>query len=485
MAKWLKATKSVLSEFDRDFNERKKQTDTFYTETVGENVFYISSVNGNDQNDGRSTKTPWKSCEMLKNTELNKGDAILFECGSAFRERIDLVSGVTYSSYGTGAKPMFYGSIDASSPMDWESIGSGLYRFKQHIVWHNDIGNIVFDHGAAWGIKIQKCDDGDMSLALHKVTNGQTFFEDIPSVPFRNGMDLPKINLAYYHDPEGYIYLYSSLGNPAEVFSSIELSQSVKIFSCRNAENVIFSNLHFSCIGCFAIRTVGCRNMTVRNCAFEFIGGAIQFGYENPSRNYRTRYGNAIENWGECDGMTVENCYFNQIYDAGITTQSNDEEAHQKNLRFVGNVFECNQYAFELWSGGPKSRFTNILVQNNICKNVGDGMTTQRPDKGHESFFNSRGRHPMTNCRVIQNIVNGSVGTMLRCNQLHTDAYQDGYLIDENVYIHREGLNFGLISQDYPEHNHMLQDVKYCEDTVTMLSNDWFESKGVFYYMLE
>jgi hypothetical protein len=116
---------------------------------------------------------------------------------------------------------------------------------------------------------------------------------------------------------------------------------------------------------------------------------------------------------------------------------------------------------------------------------VGDGMTTQRPDKGHESFFNSSGRHPMTNCRVIQNIVNGSVGTMLRCNQLHTDAYQDGYLIDENIYIHREGLNFGLISQDYPEHNRMLQDVKYCEDTVTMLSNDWFESKGVFYYMLE
>lgn len=481
MAIWQAATESVLTELNEQYKVAKQNTEKFYPQDITGNVYYISSVHGNDKNDGRSERTPWKSCGMIKSAPLEAGDTVLFECGSLFRESMGIVSGVTYSSYGIGEKPKFYGSIDASKEADWTCVAPNLYCYRKKIAWHNDIGSIVFDGGRAWGIKIQKCTDGDMSLRLSHVSNGIDFFDEIPSVPFSCGEQLLRMNLAYYHSEEGDLYLCCEGGHPTTVFSSVELSQSIKIFDSNYVENVSFSNLTFANVACFAIHTRGCKNIEIRNCNFEFIGGAVQFGYECSWRNYRTRYGNAIENWGGCDGMVVKNCYFHQIYDAAITTQSNDKTAHQENLCYEGNVFDCNQYAVELWSGGRECRFTNISVSHNVCNRIADGFTTQRPDKGHEAFFNSKGDYIKTNCKVEDNLILGSVGSIMRCNQLKTEQYENGYVFDKNAYVHNIGKQFALISKEYPEHSSDLQTIGYCLESVERLSNKWFEPNGVFY----
>lgn len=484
MAEWLKADGAVLSELDALYEAKKKKTEEFFDEKIGGNVFYVSSHSGNDCNDGRSADSAWQHCSKLVDAGLSCGDTVLFECDSIFRERVKLTSGVTYSSYGNGKKPLFYGSIDASGKDAWEKLDEDLYRFKQNIDMHNDIGNVVFDGGKAWGIKIQKCDDADMSLALNKVTNGLEFFEKIESVPFERAEQLPRVDLAYFHSNDGYIYLCSKKGAPQERFSAIELSQSITVFYLYGyTENVTFSNLRVMCAACFGIRTSGCKNITVRNCAFEFIGGAIQFGYECPWRNYRTRYGNGIENWGSCDGMTVERCYFNQIYDAGVTTQTNDADARMERLYYKDNVFNCNQYSFELWGGGEKSVFKDIRITGNIGKNTGDGMSTQRPDKGHESFFNSKGRHVIEDCEVTDNVSVRSVNCMMRSNRFCSEKYTSGYFFDRNVYVHELGKCFALISKEYPEFSGDIVPIDYNEDTVKMMVNDLFEKNGTFYYL--
>ena len=483
MAIWKEIDHLVQSQLELRYDEAKRLTDGFYNQKISGTVYYISSEHGDDVNDGKSAGTPWAHCEMLRNAPLKAGDTVLFECGSLFRENMmEIVNGVTYSSYGVGAKPKFYGSIDASCIDDWEEVGQDLYRYKQSIVWHNDIGNIVFDDGLAWGIKIQKCDDCDLSLRLWNVSNGVETFEEIASVPFSTAEQLPRTNLAYFHSPDGYIYLCCKGGNPAEVFSSIELSQSVKIFNSQYTENVTFSNLHFLNVACFAIRMVGCKNIQVYHCSFEYIGGAIQFGYDCPWRNYRTRYGNGIENWGGCDGMIVKNCYFDQIYDAGITTQCNDSNTHQENLLYEGNVFNRNQYAFELWSGEKDCRMSNILVQNNVCRNVACGMTTQRPDKDHESFFNSKGNYQKKDCRVIGNLIYRSANSMIRCNQYRTSEYPDGIVMDKNIYVNRRGNQFALTSKLFPAHSDELQALYYDENTVKLLEAADVEKNSTFYY---
>lgn len=460
-----------------------EKTKVLASVSVGERVYYVSSQNGSDENAGIASDRAWKTCQPLKE-KLTSGDTVLFECGSIFREAVPMVSGVTYSSYGEGEKPHFYGSIDAAREEDWEPIGTHLYRYLGEIDKHNDIGNLVFNGGEAWGIKIQKRTDDEATLGLCKVSNGKDFYEEIESYPFTCGADLSDCyDLSYFHGDDNRVYLVCCAGNPGKVFRQVELGQSVKIFMASNVEDVTICNLSFSNIGCFAIRTAGCKNLTVRNCEFAFIGGAIQFGYIAPWRNYQTRYGNAIENWGACDGMTVENCSFRQIYDAAITTQSNDEKGDMKRLIYRDNLFEQCEYGIELWTGSWDCWFDTVSVRGNVCTGIGDGFSSQRPDKGPESFFNSKGGYRTRDCAVEENLIRGSVGSLMRCNQIHNKAYDRGYCFDKNIYVNKEENPFGLLSEDYPAHSSNLKSFPYTKETMEELRAAGFEPHGEFYFI--
>lgn len=479
---WREATEPFLKACSEKRERLLRVTEEFCPVKPKGTVYYLSSQNGNDENGGKTPEQAWKTCAKLKGV-LQSGDTVLFECGSRFRESVPTVNGVTYAAYGSGAKPRFLGSIDAARKEDWEQIGEHLYRYRKEIDQYNDIGNLVFNDGEAWGVKIQKCTDGDFTLALEDVSTGKDFYGKVESYPFRDGNDLSdRYDLSYFHGEDNRLYLICRAGNPGEVFRQVELAQSVKIFMAGNAEDITICNLHFSNVGCFAIRTAGCKNLTVHNCRFEFIGGAIQFGYIAPWRNYRTRYGNGIENWGACDGMTVEHCFFSQIYDAAITTQSNGEKDDMTRLIYNENVFEKCEYGCELWSGSWDCLFESVSVRGNICADIGNGLSTQRPDKGPESFFNSKGGYRMQDCRVEENLIWGSVGSLMRCNQIHNGAYDRGYRFDRNVYIHEVGKTLGLLSEEYPNHSSKLKAYPYEEETVAKICAEGFEEHGKFYY---
>ncbi len=480
---WQAATGDFLNACRAKRDRLLRKTGEFAPVSLGKRVYYVSSQHGNDENAGTTAEGAWKTCQPLKE-KLENGDTVLFECGSVFRESVPTVNGVTYAAYGTGAKPRFYGSIDASRAEDWEPVGEHLYRYREEIDKYNDIGNLVFNGGEAWGIKIQKRTDAEAALGLYQVSNGKDFYKEIESYAFTCGEDLSdRYDLTYFHGDDNRIYLICRAGNPGKVFRQVELGQSVKIFMASNVEDITICNLSFSNVGCFAIRTSGCKNLTVRNCDFSFIGGAIQFGYIDPWRNYRTRYGNAIENWGACDGMTVENCFFSQIYDAAITTQSNDEDADMTRLNYRGNVFEKCEYAFELWTGSWDCLFGSVTVRENICTDIGDGLSSQRPDKGPESFFNSKGGYRMQDCTVEENLIWGSVGSLMRCNQIHNAGYDRGYRFDRNIYVHELGKTFGLLSEDYPVHSSKLKEYPYLKETMEQICAAGFEENGAFYYL--
>ena len=479
---WERLNEKKRADFSARRAEILEKTKAFVSVEGGERVFCISSSNGNDEDLGTSPATAWKTCRNLKD-RLKRGDTVLFECGSVFRESVPMVSGVTYSCFGEGEKPRFYGSIDATGESDWEQIGKHLYRYRGEINQYNDIGNLVLNDGEAWGIKMQKRTDEEATLALSDVTNGKDFYETVGSYPFRGGADLSdRYDLSYFHGEDNRVYLVCREGNPAKVFRSVELGQSVKIFSASKIEDVTICNLHFSDIGCFAIHTAGCKNLTVRNCKFDFIGGAIQFGFRASWRNYLTRYGNAIENWGACDGMTVENCSFSQIYDAAITTQSNDKQADMKRLSYCNNVIENCEYGIELWTGSWDCWFDRVSVKGNVCTDIGNGFCTQRPDKGPESFFNSKGGYQMRDCAVEENLIWGSVGSLMRCNQIHNPAYERGYRFDRNIYVNGEGKALGLLSDAYPAHSSNLKSCPYTKEAVEAVYNAGFEEHGEFYY---
>jgi hypothetical protein len=90
--------------------------------------YYVSPY-GNDANDGTSISTPWKTISKINKQRYFPGDIIMFQRGGVWRETLfGAFSGsegkpITFSSYGSGAKPIINGA----------NVYSGWSRYKDNI----------------------------------------------------------------------------------------------------------------------------------------------------------------------------------------------------------------------------------------------------------------------------------------------------------------------------------------------------------------
>ena len=346
---------------------------------TGGTAYYISN-NGKSTNNGLTTSTPLATLDDLTKIEskLKAGDVVYFERGSVFRGSYTVnVDGVKYAAYGNGPKPEIYASLgDAATEGTWVQTAENknVYVYTDGKKYESDIGNIVFNGGEQHGIKciIRTEDDG-----TYNNTTGKKF---------DSYADLDE-NLHFYHDEDTKkLYLYCDYGNPGDVFESIEICVGKFIFSIK-ANNVQIDNLCFKYTGAHAISATGQRaNLTVTNCAFEWIGGSIQQGVDYT--DYPPRFGNGVEIWGACNGFNVNNCYFGQIYDAAVTfqyTNATKTDYIMQNIDISDNVIEYSNYSFEYFLDVPDvgtgSYIKDVNVDNNLMWYAGYGFCEQRPDK--------------------------------------------------------------------------------------------------------
>ena len=50
-------------------------------------TYYVSSIRGNDKNDGLTQETPFRTLQQLTGRELELGDSISLERGSVFEDQ--------------------------------------------------------------------------------------------------------------------------------------------------------------------------------------------------------------------------------------------------------------------------------------------------------------------------------------------------------------------------------------------------------------
>lgn len=489
----------VRSELDSIYAQKLAATQSFAPVTTHGTVYYVSSVNGNDNYSGKSPDRPWKTLSNCA-ARVKKGDTILFECGSVFRRAKNdyfirgLANGVTLASYGEGAKPIFYGSVNVPANK-WKRVGdTDIYYFdgsSLNLNIYNDVGAIIFDEGKAWGVKTlqtfndpeTKEDPDGYTLALSGVSNGLTT-RDYPSYEFQSGTDLQG-DLSFFHDyAKKRIYLCCEGGNPGTRFSSVELSLSMFAFSMQNpATDLTVLNLDFRNFGSHVLRPMNCENFTVKNCEFRFVGGAIQWDY-GTWRNYYTRLGNAVENWNACNGMTVENCYFDQIYDTAATTQSNSDVS-SKNIIYKNNVMKNVWFGVELWTTS-NVEFSGVNVSGNYCTAIGEGLTSQRPDKidpdttfSVNAFIKVSGGPYDTkgSFSVVHNYIDGTNGKMLFCNYPKGTTYPNGILFDYNTYVGSTDVDFARFFGKTTGVTYA-----YTENGVAAVWVRGIEQNGKFYY---
>lgn len=96
------------------------------TSVVASAKTYYVSTSGSDANPGTSSTAPWKTLNKVNSFVFAANDSILFKRGDVFFGSVVVNrNNLTFSAYGTGAKPVINGFVTASS---WTSLGNGVYE---------------------------------------------------------------------------------------------------------------------------------------------------------------------------------------------------------------------------------------------------------------------------------------------------------------------------------------------------------------------
>ena len=318
----------------------KKIQNTKDTLYVKGNKYYVSS-NGKNTN-GLDINNPI-DIKYFDKLNLKSGDAILFKRGDCFRldKSIELISGVSYGAYGCGEKPLFLGSNKNYSSLElWQ-------KSSEQCIWQttlssNDAGIMMFNDNFAFG-------------------------------ELREQLEELKAEFDYSYDKNsGILSLYSEK-NPAETYSNIEIGTLSTFFASReNATDIVIDNIAMRyCCGHAISFDNNADNIKITNCEIGYCGG-MRWGTE--------RLGNGVQFWMNAKNILIENCWVYEQFDAGITFQS-VLSAKYKNIRFINNLLEYNNYNIEFFinESDENSEMQNIDFSGNIMRFAGYGWGYNRP----------------------------------------------------------------------------------------------------------
>lgn len=474
-------------------------------------TYYVDAISGNDCNDGKSPETAWKSLERVASADLNEGDVVLFKRGCIFRGCMASPDGITYSAYGEGEKPKFYGSIDAANPDLWSpTCVPNVWLFRPMIPYVKEVGSVVINDGKLWGIKIctnkktnERCDmqrGTDSPMGILDVYNGRSYVHRERTV-FGGLCDI-KGDLEFYHNYCGnddmiddHLYLNCPDGNPGEVFESIEISLRYSIFG--RGKNLTYDNLCFKYAGIHGISHRG-YDIIVRNCEFGWIGGSGMFpehylmGIPSPYGDDTTRLGNGVEVYGECNNYVIENCYFEQIYDTAVTAQvaigpAEGRMREMRNIRWCNNVFNMCYNSWELWlsingNNEDLGELENIDVSGNITVNGGFGWSHQRPDPCYSDWLMWSGNNALCkfkNCSVHDNIFLNS-----KKNIVYSSAIGPEKVTFKNNKIIHAGV-LGFMPEDLNYRTTKMKTFEATDENLALLEEKQVWENTEFYKLTE
>ena len=421
----------LMAELDKKAEEMKKavlESKSEYEVKDGRKVYYFAA-DGDDSNDGLSPEKPKKSLSELGKIIFVKGDVVLFRRGDTFRGKFTAKSGVTYSAYGEGDKPVINASArNYADPMDWEETEyENVWKYHSKL---ENVGIILFDYSGEIGNYEETV--GTLRIAG---AGGFTGAKDLDG------------DLQFWSDLEtNELFLYSE-ENPGKRFKSIEIGTSGNAIGGGGSTDVIVDNLPIMLTGSHGVGFGTTKNLTVRNCLFDWLGGSVLKGFNGANT---TRYGNAVEVYGGVDGYKVYNNWMYQIYDTGITHQFNVSATTKVNnmndVEYYDNLIEYCFWSIEYYNAsggeGTTRKTTNVYVHDNFCRMGGYGWGCKGREGGAPMY--SLGSMPdVTENYVTENNIfdrcTGYLVTILK------DEGVGLYKFKHNTYVQPYGQIFSYV----------------------------------------
>lgn len=499
-------TKEMRNAFDNQTLTRKNEILSAIDNIKITGTAYFISNDGNDNNDGLSPETAWKTPQKVSEmmTVLRFGDGVFFRRGDTFRGTVKTAAGVTYAAFGSGEKPKLYGADSALDNAElWVEVDAPhhIWKWKKKIL---DVGTIVFNGGEKHSYKLipsyiggkfvcREDENRSFDIANEMKHNLDMYwhFDEMLTTRKCRGQSFPVPDITA--DSFGELYLRCDEGNPSKVFESIEPIVRRHGFIVGENENVHIDNF---CIRYFAQHGISAggdcvKGLRVSNCEIGWIGGSIQhyFGtdpnYPEGLRGTVTRYGNGVELYGGCDGYTVENCYVYECYDAGMTHQvtTNGKFHSMKNVVYKNNVVENCVYSVEYFLqknlGDTKSFMENIEIVDNILCASGYGWGQQRHNKHTPAHI--KGWSYINTARdytICGNIFDRSAYRMLHLVAEDKNSCPKMY---NNTYIQHRG---GMLGQ-YGENKKIEPEIFLMDDNADDTVNTIFGDKEAKVYVIE
>ncbi len=501
------APADLEAKLEAAFEERKNRILNSESEwTLGEGGFvrYISSTDGDDKNDGLTPETAWKTVDRLHAAQEDKtvraGDVVLFRRGDEWHAKLKAAQGITYSAYGEGAKPRLLASTEADLPEQWQPTDTaGVYKFTETFTPQFDVGNIVFNDGECYAMRVIKSpfenitvpagSDNLVSNGINKWLFPPREFESYKDLA-RIAADIPEADLMYYLDrPTGELFLFSRDGNPAERFSSVELC--TKGHGVTAKSGVTIDNLCIKYTGSHGIGSSTCTNLTVRNCEIGFIGGSFQF-FKDITK--LTRYGNAVEIYGGADGYYIYNNYIYQCFDCGPTVQwsgslPEGKTVIEKDVHIHGNALR--EAALEVWlttkeppTATEYAKLINCRLYDNFVTGSGTGWKAYNHQKFEWCAFYGGGQTnaDYIDCYIEDNCFWGERRHIMKAVPT-TTVNGNGFNWRNNIIIHplNEG-SIGFLGEDSANGKGANKQFWYSEKTIEKLVANGTFGKNYFYY---
>lgn len=305
-------------------------------------VYYLSSSTGNDNNDGLTPKTAWKTLKKINETTIESGSKVLFKRGDTWRgDYVQTQEGVYYGNYDKGEKPTLYGSpYDFANASLWVATEyPNVWKFKNKLDFN--VGSFSLNGDKKMSVLKPRIDAEELTTDDHFVS-----------------------------DPETYeLYYYCSKGNPGTVYDSMEANTSHRMFV--GAKNTMIEGFNIKyCNYGVTYWNDNATNVTIRDLTISYIGGVWSVAN-------KARAGNGIEIYGECDNVIIEDNEIFQCYDTAITAQygsSRDSDIIFRDVLVRNNNLYENWWTTEWWikaQGVGQGVIDNLVITDNVMRDAG------------------------------------------------------------------------------------------------------------------
>jgi len=381
-------------------------------------TYYIDAVSGNDNNDGRSPSSAWRSLQKVEKVSFGWGDNILFKRGQTFKGSIRFrISGgdglpITFGAYGEGEKPIL--SCVEDHRLTWVQSGNNIWKATNITVGMQRLVR-----------------NGEELLQAHSMDE---LGKQVPATIswFKSGSTL---------------YLYSTTDPNGDIFTYSECSQ---VILTVDVNNLVFQDLAFEGGNTAALNHISGSNITFKNLdlgKMSYMG--IQFESKGkPSENiivdgcyvdahWTLNYFNGgigFATWrgtregvffnGNFNHAVIKNSVFKNWHHSGINIWANPTNPNYINqMKIINNYITSPDIPY-----GGKLSFAGNVQDSEIAYNTFEDMY------GGRMQMDGNNNHVHHN--LFKNLYNAKIkygeGGGIRLGNWNRENY--GHIIEYNLF---------------------------------------------------